>query len=68
MGEQQRLLTVRQAEEQTGRRAGTWRRDILERRISVVRLGRSVRIPQSEIDRMIREGFSPRVEAGGGSR
>ncbi|MBI3393843.1 MAG: excisionase [Nitrospirae bacterium] len=61
----ERLLTLRQAEEQTGRKISSWRRDILERRIACVRLGRSVRIPQTEIDRLIREGFSPRIETGG---
>jgi excisionase family DNA binding protein len=30
-----------------------------ERRIGVVRLGRAVRIPQSEIDRLINEGTTP---------
>jgi len=29
------------------------------RRISVVRLGRAVRIPQSEIERLIEEGTTP---------
>ncbi len=28
-------------------------------RVGVVRLGRSVRVPQQEIDRLIEEGFSP---------
>ena len=30
-----------------------------ERRIGVVRLGRAVRIPQSEIDRLLEEGTTP---------
>ena len=32
---------------------------IAQERVGVVRLGRSVRIPQSEIDRLIEEGFTP---------
>lgn len=60
-----KLLTCRQAEEMTGRKISTWRRDILEKRIAVVRLGRSVRIPTAEIDRLIREGWTSRVETGG---
>jgi excisionase family DNA binding protein len=30
-----------------------------QKRISVVRLGRAVRVPQSEIDRLIHEGTAP---------
>lgn len=57
-----RLLTVFEAEALTGRKASTWRRDILEKRIPVVRLGRrQVRIQLSVIQKMIREGFSPAV-------
>jgi excisionase family DNA binding protein len=32
-----------------------------ERRIGVVRLGRAVRIPQSEIERLLEEGSTPAV-------
>lgn len=57
-----KLLTVFEAEALTGRKASTWRRDILEKRIPVVRLGRrQVRIQLSVIQKMIREGFSPAV-------
>jgi excisionase family DNA binding protein len=28
-------------------------------RVAIVRLGRAVRIPQSEIDRLIEEGYQP---------
>jgi len=35
-----------------------WQR-IGERRIGVVRLGRAVRIPQSEIERLMEEGTTP---------
>jgi len=57
-----KLLTVFEAEALTGRKASTWRRDILEKRIPVVRLGRrQVRIQLSTIQKMIREGFSPAV-------
>lgn len=58
-----KLLTVFEAEALTGRKASTWRRDILEKRIPVVRLGRrQVRIQLSVIQKMIREGFSPAVQ------
>ena len=58
-----KLLTVSQAEELTGRKASTWRKDILLRRVPYVRLGqRSVRIPREVIDRMIEEGWRDPVE------
>lgn len=58
-----KLLTVFEAEALTGRKASTWRRDILEKRIPVIRLGRrQVRIQLSVIQKMIREGFSPAVQ------
>ena len=57
----EKFLTVFEAEVMTGRKASTWRRDILLRRVSVVRFGRSVRIPESEIKRLIEEGFQPRL-------
>lgn len=58
-----KLLTVFEAEALTGRKASTWRRDILEKRIPVVRLGRrQVRIQLSTIQKMIRAGFSPAVQ------
>jgi excisionase family DNA binding protein len=55
--ENDRLLTVVQAEEITGRKASTWRRDIFEKKIAVVKLGRLVRIPMSEIERLVTEGY-----------
>lgn len=58
-------LSVHEAELMTGRKASTWRRDILERRIAVVRIGRLVRIPKSEIDKLIRDGYRPAVPVRG---
>ena len=53
----ERLLTVQQAEALTGRKAATWRRDILKRRIPYVKLGRQVRIPVEAIHDLIRKGY-----------
>lgn len=53
----QRLLTLSEAEAMTGRKVSTWRKDILLRRIPVVKLGRSVRIPIEAIEELIREGY-----------
>lgn len=52
-----RLLTLRQAETMTGRKISTWRKDILQKRIAVVKLGRSVRIPIEAIEDLIQEGY-----------
>jgi len=59
-----KLLTVFEAEEQTGRKASTWRRDILERRIPFVKIGRSVRIPQEAVDDLIAKGWRDPVGEG----
>lgn len=59
----EKLLTVFEAEVMTGRRASTWRRDIRERRVGHVRIGRQIRIPLSEVQRLIGNGYRPPVEA-----
>lgn len=38
----------------------TW---IYKRQIGFVRIGRSVRIPQSEIDRLLEENFTPALQS-----
>ena len=60
-----KLLTVFEAEERTGRKASTWRRDIFERRISYVKIGRSVRIPEEVIDGLIAKGWRDPIPTGG---
>ena len=57
-----KLLSVFQAEKLTGRKVSTWRRDIAERRINYVKLGRLVRIPLSEIERLIKKGWRDPIE------
>ena len=57
-----RLLTLKEAEKLTGRKVSTWRRDIFERRVPVVHLGRrQVRLQLSTIQSMVREGYRPAV-------
>ena len=63
MQKSERLLTVREAEARTGRKAATWRRDILTKKIAYVKLGRSVRIPVEVIDRLIAEGWRESVSS-----
>jgi excisionase family DNA binding protein len=50
------LLTVAEAAAVTKHSPATWRAWILQRRVTVVRLGRSVRIPIGEIERLVSEG------------
>ena len=52
-----KLLTVFEAEARTGRKASTWRRDILFRRVPYVKIGRSVRIPEEAVDALIAQGW-----------
>lgn len=52
-----RLLTVEEVEEYLGRKAVTLRRDIRLGKLSCVRMGRHVRIPLSEVQKIIREGY-----------
>ena len=40
-----KLLTGFEAEDMTGHKAATWRKDILKRRIPYIKIGRQVRIP-----------------------
>ncbi len=59
------LLTVQAAEARTGRKVSTWRRDIWLRKIPVVRIGRSVRIPVEVVDALIAEGWQDQIKSGG---
>jgi len=53
-----KLLTLQQAEEMTGRKVATWRKDVRERRVDFVRLGpRQVRIPLEVVQRLIVDGY-----------
>jgi excisionase family DNA binding protein len=55
----QKLLTVNEAAELLGLAEVTLRCWIGQRKISVVRLGRAVRIAQEEVARMIEKGTVP---------
>ena len=58
-----KLLRVREVSDATALSQACWRRWILEGRVEVVRLGRAVRIPQAEIERIISQGTVPAREA-----
>ena len=57
MNDDKQLLSVFEAEQLTGRKASTWRRDILTRKITYVKIGRQVRIPRKVIDDLIKAGW-----------
>jgi hypothetical protein len=61
----ERLLSVHQAEARTGRRASTWRKDILMRRIPYVKIGRQVRIPVEVVEALIHDGWMEPVKLEG---
>jgi excisionase family DNA binding protein len=65
------LLSYFEAFEETGVRPDTWRKWVAQGRISVVRLGRLVKIPRSVVDQFIKENTvaasrPSKVSRGGG--
>ncbi|MCB0384951.1 MAG: helix-turn-helix domain-containing protein [Bdellovibrionales bacterium] len=59
----QKLLTVFDLENLTGRKVSTWRKAIAQRKIPVVRIGRSVRVPYEAVQRLIEEGWRDAVHS-----
>ena len=55
------LKKVSDCAEQTGLKEPTIRLWIAQRKIAYVKLGRAVRIPQTEIDRLIQQNTVPAV-------
>lgn len=55
----ERLLTVKQAAERTGHKEATWRAWILLRKVPYHKFGRSIRIAESDLVRMIEESRVP---------
>jgi excisionase family DNA binding protein len=53
------LITVNECAAELGVTIACIRRWVLERRIAVVKIGRLVKIPQTEIERIVTEGFRP---------
>ncbi len=51
------LWSLKELALDSGIKVSTWRRWILERRISCVRIGRSVRIPDEEYRKLIQQGY-----------
>jgi excisionase family DNA binding protein len=59
MSEQIELLTISECASVLRLKPSCIRRWLLVRKLSFVHIGRLVRIPQSEVDRIIREGTRP---------
>jgi len=53
------MLTVEQAARELGLKESTIRAWLLRRKISFVKLGRCVRVPREEVDRLIKENTIP---------
>ena len=53
------LLSVPQVAERLGVTPACIRRWVLERKLTVVKLGRLIRIPASEVERLVNSGLRP---------
>lgn len=53
------LLTVPQAAQRLNVTCACIRRWCLERKIATVKLGRLIRVPYSEVERLVNSGFRP---------
>jgi excisionase family DNA binding protein len=53
------MLTVAQAASRLGIKEATLRLWIYQRKVAHVKLGRSVRVPENEIERLIKENLIP---------
>ncbi len=60
-----KLLTLRETAERLGLKLSTLRAWKARRRIGIVCLGRSIRVHEAEVERLIREGTVPAREARG---
>lgn len=58
-----RLLTVKEAAQRTGHKEATWRAWILRRKVAYHRIGRSIRIAESDLIRLIEEARIPARES-----
>lgn len=55
--EKPRNMRVREAAERLGLRESTIRKMISKRQLAIVRIGRTVTIPEEQIERIVQEGF-----------
>ncbi len=57
-----KLLTLAELQAKTGKKVSTWRKAIAEKKIPYVRLGRSIRVPQEFLDRLIEDGWHDPID------
>jgi hypothetical protein len=57
------LLTLATCAARTQRKLSTWRKDVLLKKVPIVRIGRQIRIRQRDLDAMIAKGFRPAISA-----
>ena len=57
------LLHIPQAAQRLGLRPSTLRAWVMRQKIGHCRIGRAVRIPEAEVDRILNEGYVPAREA-----
>jgi excisionase family DNA binding protein len=54
-----KLLTLRECSERTGHRESTWRAWVLHRKVPFHKVGRSVRVAESDLQRLIEQTRIP---------
>jgi excisionase family DNA binding protein len=57
-----KLLTLRECSERTGHRESTWRAWVLHRKIPFYKVGRSVRIAETDLEQLIEQSRIPARE------
>lgn len=57
-----RLLTLRECSERTGHRESTWRAWVLHRKVPYFKVGRSIRISEADLDKLIESSRVPAKE------
>jgi len=57
-----RLLTLRECAERTGNKVSTWRAWVLRRKVPYYKLSRSIRIAESDLERLIEQARVPARE------
>ena len=60
----EKMLTAEEAADILGLRVSTIRRWILDRRIGYTKISKNVRIPLSECEKILREGYRPAIPTG----
>jgi excisionase family DNA binding protein len=57
-----KLLTLRECSERTGHRESTWRAWVLHRKVPYYKVGRSVRISETDLEKLVESARVPSRE------